>query len=95
MSEFQELLWMLGLWGGVVVLGGLVSYYAIRAWGSSRDRPFVFLAGGFLALSVASAFTWFALYFAGQDLMVCEAGSTGFTLAGFGTIFYALRSRGT
>lgn len=93
MSEFMEFWWMIALWGGVVLLGGLVSYYSIRAWRSSRERSFALLSTGFLALSVASALTWFALYFSGQDLMICEAGSTGFTLGGFGTIVYALRTR--
>lgn len=95
MTTYLDFWWMLGLWAGVVVLGGLVSYYSIRAWRSSHERSFALLSAGFLALSVASALTWFMLYFAGEDLMICEAGSTGFTFAGFGTIFYALRSRRT
>lgn len=94
MSGVLELAGMLALWVGVVAMGGLVSYYSIRAWRSSRERSFALLAGGFFALSVASGLTWFLLYFAGQNLVVCEAGSTGFTLVGFGTILSALRTRG-
>ena len=93
MSVSPELLWMLALWGAVVLLGGLVSYHAIRAWRTSRERPLALLSTGFLALSVASALAWFVLYFAGENLMICEAGSTGFTVAGFGTILYSLWRR--
>lgn len=94
MNEEMELFGTVAIWAAVAVLGSLVSYYAIRAWSSSRERSFAFLAGGFIALSVASGLTWFTLYFSGQDLVVCEAGSTGATFVGLGSILYALRSRG-
>ena len=93
MSELAEVTGMLVLWAALVVLGAAVSYHAYRAWRSSRERSLGFLAAGFLALSVVAGVAWFSLYFMGEDIWVCEAGSTGFSVIGFGVILYALRSR--
>lgn len=81
------------LWIGVAVIGGLVTYYAFRAWRGNRERSFGLLAIGLLALSVGSAVTWFGLYFMGQDLIVCEAGSTAFTAGGFACLLVGLRAQ--
>ncbi|MCI4337583.1 MAG: hypothetical protein L3K17_10455 [Thermoplasmata archaeon] len=94
MSDYWlETIPLVTLWVGVAVLGGVVSYYAIRAWRSSRERTFGLLAIGLLALSIGSAVTWFGLYFMGQDLIVCESGSTAFTAGGFACILVGLRAR--
>lgn len=94
MSEVVELVYLTALWGGVALLGGLVGYYSLKAWRSSRERTFGYLGAGILACSVAASVSWIALYLMGENLWVCETGSTGFMLAGFAVILYAVRSPG-
>lgn len=93
MSYLETLEGLIALWAGVVILGAAVSYYAIHAWRSSRERSFGLLAGGFVAISIASGLTWVGLYFMGQPPLICEAGSTSFTFGGFASILYSLRTR--
>ena len=88
----DDVLPVLIAWVLVLALGAAVSLYALRAYLKNRQRSFGALAAGFVCLSVASALTWFGLWFAGMGLVVCELGSTGFTAVGFGTILYSLKT---
>lgn len=88
----DDILPVLLAWVLVLALGAAVSVYALRAFLKNRQRSYGALAAGFVCLSVASALTWFGLWFAGMGLVVCELGSTGFTAVGFGTILYSLKT---
>jgi MFS-type transporter involved in bile tolerance (Atg22 family) len=93
MNELEELSPMILLWGIVVLLGVIVSYYGFRNYVRNRQRSMAFLASGFVLISGAAALTWFGLYFAGMNLFQCELGSTGMTATGFGAILYSLRTK--
>lgn len=93
MTYIDEVWVLLVLWAALVALGLLVSLYAYRAWRSSRERALGLLATGFIALSLAAALSWFTLWEMGVDPILCEAGATSFSVFGFGTILYALRTR--
>ncbi len=93
MNESAEFLLSLVGWGIVALLGAVVSYFAFSVYRRHRDRSMGFLASGFVALSVASAVTWFGLYFVGADLIDCELGTTLAMALGFGLILYGLLAR--
>ncbi len=52
-----------------------------------------FLAAGFVLISVAAGISWFGLWLWGENLAVCEMGSTAFMAGGFGAILYSLWTR--
>jgi hypothetical protein len=52
-----------------------------------------FLASGFVLISVAAGIAWFGLWAWGENLAVCEMGSTAFMAGGFGAILYSLKTR--
>ncbi len=93
MNEWTEFVLSLIGWGIVAVLGAVVSYFGFSVYRRHRERSMGFLASGFVALSVASAVTWFGLYFVGMDLIDCELGTTIAMALGFGLILYGLTSR--
>lgn len=84
---------MIGAWIAVIGLGAVISYYAIRLYRRTHERTFGFLSAGFALISVAAGLTWFGLWLWGEDLAICEMGSTAFMAGGFGSILYALRTR--
>jgi hypothetical protein len=92
-GEYDALWIMLAAWVLVIALGAIVSLYAVRVWQKSHERSMGFLALGFVFVSVAAGVTWFGLWFAGQNLAICELGSTGFMAGGFGSILYSLKTR--
>lgn len=94
MSEnYAALAMVLASWVLIIALGAIVSVYAIRAWRQSHERSMGFLSLGLVFISVAAGVTWYGLWFAGQGLEVCELGSTGFMVGGFGSILYSLKTR--
>ena len=80
-------------WILVIALGAVVSLYGIRVYRRSHERSMAFLASGFLLISMAAGVTWFGLWLSGENLAVCEMGSTAFMAGGFGSILYSLRTR--
>jgi hypothetical protein len=84
---------MLIAWVLVIVLGAIVSLYGLRVWRKTGERSMGFLAAGFVFISVAAGVTWFGLWLADFDPIVCELGSTAFMAGGFGSILYSLRTR--
>lgn len=84
---------MLVAWLLVIGLGAIVSLYGLRVYRKTGERSMGFLAAGFVFISVAAGVTWFGLWLANENLVVCELGSTAFMAGGFGSILYSLRTR--
>ena len=83
---------LLIVWGLVVVLGGLVSYYALRLYRKGKGRSIGLLAFGFTLLSAGSGVSWLGLYLAGMGLFWCSFSSTAFLAVGFASILISLRT---
>lgn len=81
------------LWGAVAAIGGVVGYFAVKAWRKERGRSLAALSLGFLLISVGSAATWFALFFGGMGIFWCDMGSTAVTAGGLGSVAFALGTR--
>lgn len=84
---------MIVMWGAVVVLGGLLTFYAVKAYRRTRERSMLFLSAGFVLLSVVTAGAWWAVYLTSDNLFMAEFGCTGLMAAGFGSILFGLRTR--
>jgi hypothetical protein len=84
---------MIVAWLIVIALGAIVSFYGIRVYRRTGERSMGFMASGFVLISMAAGITWFGLWLWGENLAICEMGSTAFMAGGFGTILYSLRTR--
>ena len=91
----EDLSWMVMilLWVGVAVLGGIITFYSLRAGRKTGDRSMVLLGVGFGFLSLATAGVWFGSYLIGTGLFVASMGCTAMLAVGFGVIFAGLRMR--
>ncbi|MFI5419025.1 MAG: hypothetical protein ACHQ2Y_09060 [Candidatus Lutacidiplasmatales archaeon] len=85
---------MVALWSAVIVLGGLVSYYAFRSYRSTRSTSMFALAGGFFLVSAATGSMWIWVYATDFNYYTAEVACTGVTAVGFGVILFALARRG-
>lgn len=84
---------MIVAWLVVIALGAIVSIYGLRVYRRTGERSMGFLAAGFVLISVAAGISWFGLWLWGENLAVCEMGSTAFMAGGFGAILYSLWTR--
>ena len=76
-----------------IALGAVVCYYAFKNFARTRTRSMGFLGLGMALVSAGSVLTWWVLWEAGMDPIQCQLGTTGVTVAGFGSIIYSLRTR--
>lgn len=84
---------LIALWAAVVVLGGTLCAYAVRAARRSGDRSMLLLGAGFALLALATAVEWLVVWFTLDDLFVAALGCTALMAAGFGVILVALKMR--
>ncbi len=75
----------------VLVMGGIISYYAYRTWRRTRLRPFFYMALGFALVSLGAALAGilFEIITAG-DYLTAWVASASFTVVGFFSILYSL-----
>ena len=89
----MELAPMIVMWGAVVVLGGVLTFYAVKAYRRTRERSMLYLSSGFVLLSAVTAGSWWAIYLTSDNLFMAEVGCTGLMASGFGAILLGLRTR--
>ncbi len=79
----------------VLVVGGIISYYAYRSWNHSRARPMLFMAIGFALVSLGAAIAGIVYEVVTHgDYLMAWIVSSVFTLAGFVLILHSLLGRG-
>jgi hypothetical protein len=93
LTDLMELAPMIVMWGAVVVLGGLLTFYALKAYRRTHERSMLFLGSGFVLLSAVTAGAWWTIYFTSDNLFMAEVGCTGLMASGFGAILMGLRTR--
>ena len=73
-----------------LVLGGLITYYAVRAYRRTRARPLGLLAVGFGVVTVGALLAGLADQAFGFDTSTVLLVESVLTAAGFGVILYSL-----
>ena len=81
------------MWLALAVVGGVVAFYAIKSYRSTRAPSMAVFAGGLVVLSVGSSASWFMMWFSGYNMVWCGAIAVGTATIGFGAILLGLRSR--
>ncbi|MGI0132744.1 MAG: DUF7521 family protein [Thermoplasmata archaeon] len=84
---------LVALWVGVAVLGGTLSFYALRSGRRTGDRSMVLLGVGFAILALGTTVEWFGVWATWDDLLEASLGCTALMLSGFAVILYALKMR--
>jgi len=75
----------------MLLAGGIVLYYATKAYRRSGDKSLGYLAGGFGFVLVGSAFGGLMYELIGQPLIVGVVIESSFVLVGFLLIAYSLK----
>lgn len=73
-----------------LVLGGLITYYAYRAYRRTDARPLGLLAAGFAIVTVGTLLAGLADQAFGLDTSVVLLVESVLTASGFGVILYSL-----
>jgi hypothetical protein len=76
----------------VAVMGGLVTYFAVKAYRRTRARPLGLLAAGFGFVTVGAVLGGVAYELLGVSLALGVVVEGLFVLAGFGLIAYSLKA---
>lgn len=74
----------------VLVVGGIISYFAFKAYRRTRQRPLGFLAAGFGLVTVGFALAGLVYEVLGGDLVVGILLESVLVLVGFLIIAYSL-----
>lgn len=74
----------------ILLLGGSITYYALRAYGRTRDSSLRALAIGFGIVTVGALVGGVSHQIVGTDLAVGIAIDSLLTAVGFGVIVYSL-----
>lgn len=86
--------WPIALaWTVVIALGAFVSYYAFRAWRTTRSRSLGVFGAGVAVMSVAAGSFWFMVYLASDNWFLAESTCTAIVGGGFAALFVSLRMR--
>ena len=93
MSDYSDLMQLIGITGVVVVLGAIVCFYTFRVYWRTRQRSMAFLGVGFGLISAGAALSWWAFWFAGWTAVQCQIGTVGVSTVGFVSFIYSLRTR--
>lgn len=86
-----DLIWVLRALEGIVLLvGASITYQSFVAYRRTRRRSLVYLAVGFLLVSVAAAIAGVLYEFLSQDLLTAWVASAAFDSVGFLVILYSI-----
>lgn len=75
----------------IVAFGGLITYYAVKAYRNQGQRQFGFLAAGFGIATLGAALGGIVHEIIGTELAVGVIVEGVFVAVGFGLIAYSLR----
>lgn len=81
------------LWGVIVVLGGAIAFYALKASRSARSRSLLLLGVGFLVLTVAAGALWIGVYWSADDPMIADIGACAAMVVGLGAVLASVLVR--
>jgi hypothetical protein len=76
----------------MAVMGGLVTYFAVKAYRRTRSRPLGLLAAGFGFVTVGAVLGGVAYELLGVSLALGVGVEGLFVLVGFGLIAYSLKA---
>lgn len=76
-----------------LVLGGLITYYAFRAYRRTTARPLGILAVGFAVVTIGSLLAGVVDQFTAQPAANALVIESGLTVVGFAVILYSLYVR--
>jgi hypothetical protein len=92
--SYYELVGMAyGLWFVIVALGVAIGAVALRAYRSSRSRPFLLLGVGFLLISLVAGALWVGFYVVFGDPVTADVGACAAMVAGFGAVLASVLVR--
>jgi hypothetical protein len=75
--------------GLILILGGIVVFYAMRAYGRTKSRAMLLLGLGFAFVTAGAAVAG-VLYYATGDLTAAESAQAVSQVVGFFVIVYSL-----
>ncbi len=94
---FPAEIWLLRAFMGVILLvGGIISYYALLAWKRQGVRPMLYLGIGFAFVSMAAALAGliFEVLTQDKDLLSAWIVDSALVMVGLFIILYSLLTQG-
>ena len=88
----MDLIYLSAAQGLILVLCGIVVYYAIRAYGRGKSGAMLLLGTGFAFVTAGAAIAG-VLFYVTQDLATAESVQAVSQVIGFFIIVYSLRTK--
>lgn len=76
--------------GLVLVIGGIITYYAYRAYAMQRDKSLFYLTIGFGLITIGAILGGITIVLTNRDFLMALLLDSSFTLAGLSLILYSL-----
>ncbi len=86
----MDLLYLSGAQGLILVLGGIVVFYAVRAYSRTKSMAMLLLGVGFAFVTAGAAIAGVLFNVAGEDLTTVESVQAASQAVGFFIIVYSL-----
>lgn len=86
----SDLLYLSIAQGFILILGGIVVFYALRAYSRTKSRAMLLLGLGFAFVTVGAAIAGVLFNVAGEDLTTVESVQAASQAVGFFIIVYSL-----
>jgi len=74
----------------ILILGGIVTFYALRAYGRTKSRAMLLLGLGFAFMTAGAAIAGVLFNVANEDLTTVESVQAASQVVGFFIIVYSL-----
>lgn len=78
------------LQGAIVVLGMIVVYYSYKGYRRSNNKPLLFLALGFMFVTIGGVAAGFLFELLSYNLITVEVVEAGSQVVGFALIVYSI-----
>jgi hypothetical protein len=88
-----DLVYLSIIQGLILILGGIVVYYAFRAYSRTKSRAMLLLGLGFAFVTVGAAIAGVLFNVGGEDLTTVESVQAASQAIGFFVIVYSLRTK--